>query len=410
MTATDLPPGAAASRTATEPPPRGTTVRPSGAGAGPPTVDVPSGAGGAPTAAAVMDRVREYASGLPARASEIERLGRVPGDVLDGLKATGLLRAALPPSRGGVELTVPHITRAIDELATGDASVGWCAAVALNASLAVVRLRAHAYTELFPDPDLITATVLPPTGQGTPRDGGYLLSGRWTHASGITHADRVMAGFLTPQGVPRVAVFDAAHVRVMDTWNTTGLRGTGSHDIEVAGLFVPERHTFGLAPSAGRQDPPHLRADNLALKMAGVPLGIARSALSAAREILAARRPALPRPASPADLARAESLIGAADAYVYNTLEDVWAAQEAGRTPERGTAALARQFAHRACREAVQLLYDAVGSAAVYTERTPLDRCLRDVITASRHVASAEGVLDAVGDLRLGGDPASPHL
>ncbi|MFJ6775690.1 hypothetical protein ACIQOV_32840 [Kitasatospora sp. NPDC091257] len=78
--------------------------------------------------------------------------------------------------------------------------------------------------------------------------------------------------------------------------------------------------------------------------------------------------------------------------------------------PERGTAAPARRFAHRACREAVQLLYDAMGSAAIYTERTPLDRCLRDVITAGRHVAPAEKVLDGVGDLRLGGAPGSPHF
>ncbi|MGW9045340.1 acyl-CoA dehydrogenase family protein [Streptomyces lydicus] len=373
-------------------------------------VELPQRAEAGLTAASVMDRVRAYAAGLPAYAQEIERTGRIPGGVLDGLKATGLLRAALPPALGGVEMTVPAITRAVDLLAEGDASVAWCAAVALNAALAVVSLPAEVFTELFPDPDLITATVLPPAGQSVRRDGGYLLSGRWTYGSGITHADRVLAGFRTPEGAPRIAVFDAAHARVLDTWNPTGLRGTGSHDFEVTELFVPERHTFGLLPSGTRQQPLHLRADNLALKMAGVPLGIGRSALNAAREILAARRGALPRPGAPADLAHAESLIGAADAYVYATLEAAWAAQAAGLAPERGTAALARQFAHRACREAVQLLYDTVGSASVYTERTPLDRCLRDVITASRHVASSETILDGVGDLRLGGDPASPHL
>jgi indole-3-acetate monooxygenase len=374
------------------------------------TMELPTRAGTALTAASVIDRVRAYASGLRARAPEIERMGRIPGDVLDGLKATGLLRAALPPPLGGVEMTVPEITRAVSLLAEGDASVAWCAAVALNAALAVVSLPAEVFTELFPDPDLITATVLPPAGRAVRREGGYLLSGRWTYGSGITHADRVMAGFQTPEGAPRIAVFDAAHVRVLDTWNTTGLRGTGSHDFEVADLFIPERHTFGLVRPGTRQEPLHLRADNLALKMAGVPLGIGRSALNAAREILTARRSAPPRPGVPADLAHAEALIGAADAYVYSTLGDAWAAQAAGLTPERGTAALARQFAHRACREAVQLLYDAVGSAAVYTERTPLDRCLRDLMTAGHHVASSEKILDGVGDLRLGGDPASPHL
>ncbi|AOR36628.1 hypothetical protein BFF78_41205 [Streptomyces fodineus] len=68
-----------------------------------------------------------------------------------------------------------------------------------------------------------------------------------------------MAGFQTPEGAPRIAVFDAAHARVLDTWSTTGLRGTGSHDFEVADQFVPERHTFGLVPRGTRQEPLHLR-------------------------------------------------------------------------------------------------------------------------------------------------------
>ncbi|MFI5984708.1 acyl-CoA dehydrogenase family protein [Streptomyces sp. NPDC051555] len=374
------------------------------------TMELSTRAGRGLTADSVLDRVRAYAPGLAGRATEIERTGGVPADVLDGLKATGLLRAALPTALGGVEMTPAQLTRAVDLLAEGDASVAWCASVALNAALAAVSLPAEVFTELFPDPDLITATVLPPTGRALRRGGGYLLSGRWSYASGITHADRVMAGFQTPDGTARIAVFDAAHVRVLDTWYTTGLRGTGSHDFEVRDLFVPEGHTFALVPSGTRREPLHLRADNLALKMAGVPLGIGRSALNTTREILAARRSAPPRPGAPADLAHAEALIGAADAYVYATLEDVRAAQAAGLEAERGTAALARQFAHRACREAVQLLYDAVGSAAVYSERTPLDRCLRDLMTASQHVASSAKVLDGVGDLRLGGDPASPHL
>ncbi|ROQ34995.1 alkylation response protein AidB-like acyl-CoA dehydrogenase [Streptomyces sp. PanSC19] len=401
MTTAELPP---------HPEPALTTAPAPPAALGPRTAAPAPPAEPAPTAGQVMDRVRAYAADLPARASEIERLGRLPADVLDGLKATGLLRAALPPRRGGVELTVPQITRAVDLLARGDGSVAWCAAVALNAALAAVHLPDEVFTELFPDPDMVTATVLPPTGRAVRRGDGYLLSGRWAQASGITHADRMLAGFHAPDGTPRIAVLDTARLRVIDTWHTTGLRGTGSHDVEAVDLHVPRHHTFALQPPGAHGEPPHLRADNLAHKMAGIPLGIAGAALDSALELLAARRAAPPWPGAPADLARAESLIGAADAYVYSTLEKAWAAQTAGVAPERGTAALARRFAHRACREAVQLLYDAVGSAAVYTERTPLDRCLRDLITAGRHVASAERILDGVGTLRLGGDPASPHF
>ena len=111
-----------------------------------------------------------------------------------------------------------------------------------------------------------------------------------------------------------------------------------------------------------------------------------------------------------ANLARAEALVGASRAYVHHTLDDAWAALAAGERPAPGEAALARQFAFASCREAVQLLFDTVGAAAIYRERTPLDRHLRDLVAASQHVTAQERMLEWVGELRLGGTPSFPFL
>ncbi|MFG2004507.1 HAD-IA family hydrolase [Spirillospora sp. NPDC048911] len=358
----------------------------------------------------VLANLRTLARRLPERSAEIESARAIPRDIIEDLRDTGIFRALYPASLGGPGLSDPQLVEAIEILAAGDASVAWCAAIGLDAALSAQSWPDEQVREVFPSPDLITAAVLPPLGKGVRVADGFELTGRWSFASGIGHADRVLCGFLADGATPvwRIAVVNPGDVRIHDTWNTTGLRGTGSHDIEIRELLVPERHTWPfLGTGTDRADGFSLPADRVNAKMAGLPLGIGTAALQAAIRILSGkkdmmtRQPAAAHPGVRANVARAESLIEASRAYVHRSL------QPGGR---RGDAALARQFAHRSCREAVQLLYDTVGSAAVYSERTPLDRHLRDLTTACQHAAVGQRILEGVGELRLGGDPMSPFI
>jgi len=100
-------------------------------------------------------------------------------------------------------------------------------------------------------------------GAAVPVDGGYRLSGHWKIVSGIHAADWFIAvGVVSENGQPRITQAGAPDIRLCavrrdqlkadDTWNVSGMRGTGSHDIEVEDLFVPEEHTFSALDRRAR--------------------------------------------------------------------------------------------------------------------------------------------------------------
>jgi indole-3-acetate monooxygenase len=379
------------------------------------------------TADEVLSNARLLAANLPARSAEIERLRRLPGDVVAALRAAGVFAMAMPRAWGGPEMTPQQMCEVVEVLAAGDAAVGWCGGIGVDSGLYSAYLDDAAGRELYPRLDLATAGWIFPAGQAHRIDGGYRISGHWAFGSGITHADRVVCGCveyadgaptLMPNGLPvwRIAIVPASAVTLVDTWRVTGLAGTGSLDYELDGLDVPAAHTFSFFGAARRPGPLYARVDTFLSKLSGVPLGVGRAALDWTRGFLTTKvetpsgRPAGANPRVQANLAKAEALVAASHAYVHRTLDDVWDALLAGREPERGSAALARQFAFESCRQAVQLLYDTVGAAAIYTERTPLDRHLRDLVTASQHVSAQERVREWIGELRLGGSPSFPFL
>ena len=129
--------------------------------------------------------------------------------------------------------------------------------------------------------------------------GGYRLSGRWSFGSGCTHADVISAGaVLSKGGVPlrgqdgqaqwRVALLPASKVEVHDTWHTTGLCGSGSHDYSIKDAFVPIGHTFDL--DGPRREGTLYRWPGLfTANIVAVPLGAATDALESAMEILAGK-------------------------------------------------------------------------------------------------------------------------
>ncbi|WP_218028502.1 acyl-CoA dehydrogenase family protein [Nocardia yamanashiensis] len=241
----------------------------------------------------VLAAVRAMVPGLRARSAEIERTGRIPKDIMDELRAAGVLRMGFPREFGGPGLTSMEQIEVIETLSYGDTSVGWCAMVGMDAGM--YSLRDTAVGEMFPSLDVAVAGMLTPVGRADRVPGGYRVSGRWTMASGIHHAHWVSAGAFVhdengqreigPSGRAtwRVMMIRPEHVRLIENWDTTGLRGTGSIDFEVETEFVPEEHTFSLGERTrtGALASP----DALMRKMPGVALGVARAALDHAREV-----------------------------------------------------------------------------------------------------------------------------
>ncbi|WP_367128820.1 acyl-CoA dehydrogenase family protein [Saccharothrix sp. HUAS TT1] len=391
--------------------------------AGSPTDDAPM------TAAEVLARARAAAPVLRARSEEIERSRRLPADVVDLLRSTGVFRMAVGKERGGPELTSAEQTEVVEALSHGDPSAGWCAMIGMDTPLYAAFLPESAVAEMFPHPDVITAGLILPAGRAERVPGGYRLTGRWQFGSGITHADWVSAGsFVTTGGEPetgadgaplwRVMLVRPDEVETIDTWHTTGLRGSGSRDYAITDVFVPEDHSFSFGTPLSRTGPLAL-PDALARNMPGVPLGLARAALDHAREHAIER---VDRRTGErwADNYRVQLTIGEAELdfqaarhAVYGSLNQQWELLASGKTlddftaDERIATALPRLNAFRAARRIVTALYDLLATTSIY-ERSPMDRWLRDITTMCQHVVVQDQVIQSAGAHLLGGEPLFP--
>ena len=206
--------------------------------------------------------------------------------------------------------------------------------------------------------------------------------------------------------------------RILDTWYSTGLRGTGSHDYTMDDVFVPDRlvspHPL-RAPSL-RSSRHYTYGAMVVAVMAAVALGAARGAIDSLLEILAEKRD-LPssRPASSntdkqADLGAAEALVGSARAYLYDVLAQVWAKITTGEplpSELRGRFRLACTNAATASVAAVDRVYRAGGTDSIYIS-SPAERLFRDVHTIAAHVAMRPSTFADGGALLLGQRPTIP--
>jgi indole-3-acetate monooxygenase len=392
-------------------------------------IPIPDVDQGPTTAEEILARAKAAVPVLRERSEEIEKARRLPADVVDLLRSTGVFRMGLAKERGGPELTSVQQTEVIETLSYGDTAAGWCAMIGMDTPLYSAFFSEAAVAEMFPDPDMITAGLIFPAGRAERVPGGYRLTGRWQFGSGITHADWISAGsFVTsggeletgPTGQPvwRLMMVRPADVTIIDTWHTTGLRGSGSRDYEVTDVFVPEEHSFSFGTALSRTGP--LAApDAFVRNMPGVPLGVARAALDFVRDHAKQRvnRQTGERWSDnyrvQITLAEAEMDFVTARHAVYGSLARQWELLSEGRTlddltpDERISTMLPRVNSFRAARRIVTKLYDLMATTAIY-EPSPMDRWLRDTTTMCQHIVAQDQVVQSAGAYVLGGQPQFP--
>lgn len=370
----------------------------------------------------ILERARKAVPELLERGPEIERARQLPPDLAQLLKETGAIRMNHPRALGGPELNSMQQTEVIETLATGDASVAWCAMIGSDTGIYASYLEESVARELFADPDTITAGFIHPAGRAERVPGGYRVTGRWPFGSGIDNSTWLAAGCLVtvdgevqpdPEGEGphwRIVLTPTANAEIHDTWHTTGLAGSGSRDYSLTDVFVPEEHTFDIM--APRRDGGLGAADAHLRNISGVPLGVARAALTYVRELAGQRvdratnTPWSGLPRVQTTVAECEMHLAAARSAVYASLEQQWRRLEAGAVltaEERSATALARYHAFHTARSIVQRLYDLVGGGAIYRDRTPLDRWLRDLNTICQHGATGHQNLQAAGEFLLTG-------
>jgi len=368
-------------------------------------------------ACALSDFLRE-------KSAEIDASRKLPADVVERLRVAGMFRLMMPKEWGGPELRPSQQVEIIEQLARANASAAWCVMIGCDSGFFAGYLEESAAREIYPRLDMITAGSVTPSGRAQRVEGGYRVNGQWPFGSGVSHADVVgLSCVLYENGAPVVKskggpvtcgmLTPAANVEVVDNWRTTGMRGTGSSDYRVQDLFVPERFLFNLRPPARRDGVLWRRATNFLPKVSGVPLGAARAAIDHVVETMQtkvetlSRRPYKNMPRVQSVIAEAEMMLGAARAYVFAAMDREWERIERDEHPsvqERADAWLSRVYAAQAARDIIRILYDAVGSASIYSELSPLDRALRDAETFCQHIVAQRKSLEMIGGMILGAD------
>src|SRR3984893_15791826 len=376
---------------------------------------------------------------IRAASDEIERGRRLPPGIAAAMKDAGVFGMAMPRVWGGPELDPLTQFRVIETLAMAEGSVGWCAMIGSDGGYVTAFLDQDVACPMYPDLLVATGAAGTATGQAVQVAGGYRVSGRFPFVSGCHHCEWLWLGCsvlengvarLDGNGVPetRQCFIRVSECVILDTWHTTGLRGTGSNDVVVRDKFIEEARTFSFQDPRliKRPGPLYALPFMFMAKGAAPALGIARHAIDAVIESAAAK-PArgytVGERIAPAQMlcddvyvqaavGRAETLLAAARAYFFDVMGDLWSTLLAGRQPsDRQLALFTSAYPHivGVCVEVVQLVYKAAGGSAVY-QKGPLDRCLRDVLTMNQHVVGTSRTWEMDGRLLLGLDPLRGHF
>lgn len=343
-----------------------------------------------------------------------ERERRLDEETVEVLRATGVFESLVPAELGGGEVEPAELIAAVEAISAADGSAGWCAGVGATAGLAAAYLPPDAASRLFGPPPGIAAGVFAPRGKLTAvGDGGRMaLSGRWPLASGITHADVAGFGCIHPERGPLYAVVPRDAVKVIETWDSLGLRATGSHDVEIPGIEVAPSDVVDLVGGSPVAGGPLYRFPLfglLALSVSAVCTGLALGALEDLKEAAATRKPLgstrslAERGTTQATVAEAEAALRAARAGVDAAVAHAWDRAVDGEELEIDDRVALRLAATHAAQVSVGVVDTAhrlSGSGGLYAGLP--ERRLRDVHTAAQHMIVAPATLELTGRALLG--------
>ena len=265
---------------------------------------------------------------IRAECRDMDATRRVPTPVIRALQHAGVFRLMAPKAIGGNEIDPVTFLNVVEAASHADGSVGWCVMIGGCYATFGGMLPLEGARDIYGDPETISAGAFRPGGMAVEVDGGFRITGRWTLASGSSHANWYVGGCMIhkdgepvmgPMGFPvmREFFFPASVTEIIDTWDSTGLRGTASHDYAVRDVFVPRsRTTWFQEPPAS--DRPLYRMPPVAMFstfISAVPLGIARHAIDEFVKLADAKKPELSN-SSLADKPTAQDRLGRAHALV----------------------------------------------------------------------------------------------
>jgi 3-hydroxy-9,10-secoandrosta-1,3,5(10)-triene-9,17-dione monooxygenase len=348
------------------------------------------------------------------------------------LHETGLFRFHQPRRFGGMELPFVAVVDIVAELARGCPSTAWNVGNLGCHHWILGYYEPETQHELWDEnPDvLIASSIALAAGRGRKVEGGFVVSGKWPFSSGVDNSDwNMLAVTVYEENTPvdwRLCVVPKKDYRIIDTWYAMGMVGTGSKDIEVKEVFVPERRALALARCRGGLEHPgaKLNSGNLfrvpIVASAGHPLsatalGAAEGAFERVKESFTTRVGTYTGAkvgdfqAVQIKLAEARVLIDSAthlmrqSALVFQDKFDL-------SIEEKLRLRAQNAYAVRQARQAAEVLWSCYGANAIYT-RDPFQRYMRDLMAINQHFSFSFDIAGAAfGTVALGGKYANPTM
>jgi alkylation response protein AidB-like acyl-CoA dehydrogenase len=380
-------------------------------------------------------RARTLAPQLEELAERIDQGRRLPEPLLTALLEASLFRLLLPRFLDGGEVDPLTFVQVIEEIARHDASAAWCLCQAAGCSMTAAYLGPEAARDIFGDSRAVLAWGPSHDAKAVAVDGGYRITGTWSFASGCRHATW-LGGYCViqePGGAPRrrpdgaadgrTMLFPAEKAIIVDVWQVTGLRGTGSDTFTVADLFVPREYTVSRDDPAERRHPGPLycfpSGSLYAAGFSGVAMGIARSSLDAFIELARDKEPRASKlqvrdsAVVQFQVAQAEAQLGSARVFLHDALERIWANVSRSGSPltleQRVQIRLASTYGIHQAKQVVDTVHHAAGSSAIFTS-SAFERRFRDIHTVTQQLQGRQAHFETVGRYLLGLPPDQTFL
>ena len=359
----------------------------------------------------LLDQARAVGELAFSRREETERDRRIPDDVIDALRGTGLTKLIRHRKWGGAEADPMAFLEVGREISRASTSLGWIYALLgfheWYMAFASEELQRDVWGN---DPDAFICDSFAPVGQIERVADGYVLTGRWRFASGIEWAGWIGVGGITvaPDGErPEHLLFfvPRSDVVIEDDWHTLGLKGSASRAVSITRAFVPEHRAFPLgrvAVSRGAvvNDGPLWRVPLMSLQGLAVlipTLGTAQRIVDEFSDWTRARiRPyengaaAREAPAPQLALAAAATQWDASYALAQKYAQEGWDRAVRGDSwvlteEERAKLFSWRGYIGRSSIELSDQLYIGSGAMALFDSH-PLQQLFRDIHSCGVHI------------------------
>jgi 3-hydroxy-9,10-secoandrosta-1,3,5(10)-triene-9,17-dione monooxygenase len=378
----------------------------------------------------LVQRATTLVPALRERAVAAEQAGRLPQQTFDDLSQADVFRMTAPRRFGGHEVDFQTQCDVLAEVARGCPSASWVATIFSAMSWLASVFPDEAQEEVFATRDPRISGVFSPTGTATPKDGGFIVSGRWGyntggHGSEWTVVNAVLAGD-EPPGVPMCVLVRSRDLTRLDDWHASGMAATGSNTIVAESVFVPSYRALPLPELIEARYPARHNSSNpyfnyplaavLTVNAGGTPLGIARGALEAFTERLPGRgimytnyMNKAEAPVTHLQIGEATLTIDSAEAHVRlaTSLLD----RRNGETMSMQDRIKSRAhigYATGLARDAVDILFYASG-ASVIQSHVPMQRFHRDMQALANHaILHPQTVMELYGRVLCGLEPNTP--